>query len=178
MGPTSSPVSYCKAGYRRLQVAPNKTFLGTLSAGILKDKGLKISEGVSNITTQNIHITHLNPQSIWAGDGMKLIGRDMVWIDHCHISLIGRQMIVTSSEPARRATISNCEFDGRTPWSATYNGQHYLTLLSTGTSDLITFQKNYIHHTSGRGPKVAGKSDSNVTMHVVNHFWKDDDGIA
>ena len=58
-------VNYYKAGYRGLQVASNKTLLGKGLAGILKGKGLQISEGVSNIIIQNIHITHLNPQYIW-----------------------------------------------------------------------------------------------------------------
>ena len=172
------PVSYYKAAYRGLQVASNKTLLGKGSAGILKGKGLQITGGVSNIIIQNIHITNLNPQYIWGGDGIRLIGCDRIWIDHCKLSLIGRQMIVTGYESANRVTISNCEFDGQTSWSATCNGKHYWTSLSTGKSDWITFQNNYIHHTSGRGPKVGGQSESNVTMHVVNNLWKDVDGIA
>ena len=58
---------------------------------------------------------------------MVIAGADMVWIDHCKITLIGRQMIVTGYEKAGRLTICNCEFDGRTSWSAEYNGQHYWT---------------------------------------------------
>jgi pectin lyase len=174
----SIPVSYYQAAIRGLQVASHKTLLGNGTRGILKGKGLRITNGASNIIIQNIHITDLNPQYIWGGDAITLAGSDMIWIDHCKFSLIGRQMIVTGYELAGRVTISNCEFDGRSSWSATCNGQHYWTMYFTGKSDSITLQSNYIHHTSGRGPKVGGYDEANVLLHAVNNFWQNIDGIA
>ncbi|THX36608.1 putative pectin lyase [Aureobasidium pullulans] len=41
----------------------------------------------------------------------------------------------------------------------------------TGSSDLVTFKGNYIHHTSGRSPKVQG----NTLLHAVNNYWYDID---
>jgi pectin lyase len=37
----------------------------------------------------------------------------------------------------------------------------------TGSNDLVTLQKNYIHHTSGRSPKVGG----NTLLHAVNNYF-------
>ena len=177
-GQPAVSVSYKKAALHGLQVASHKTVLGKGTAGILKGKGLRITNGASNIIIQNIHITGLNPQYIWGGDAITMAGSDLVWIDHCKFSLIGRQMLVSGYEKAGRVTISNCEFDGRTSWSAQCNGQHYWTMYFTGVSDLITLQKNYIHHTSGRGPKVGGDSKANVVIHAVNNLWQSIDGGA
>lgn len=32
---------------------------------------------------------------------------------------------------------------------------------------MITFKGNYVHHTSGRSPKIAG----NTLVHAVNNYW-------
>ena len=37
----------------------------------------------------------------------------------------------------------------------------------TGSNDLVTLKGNYIHHTSGRSPKVAG----NTLLHAVNNYF-------
>ena len=39
---------------------------------------------------------------------------------------------------------------------------------------MITLQKNYIHHTSGRSPKVAG----NTLLHAVNNYFYANSGHA
>jgi pectin lyase len=57
--------------------------------------------------------------------------------------------------------------NGATGWSATCNGLHYWNLYFTGSNDLVTLQKNYIHHTSGRAPKVGG----NTLLHAVNNYF-------
>jgi pectin lyase len=82
-------------------------------------------------------------------------------------SLIGRQHIVLGTSASNRVTISNCDIDGSTSWSATCNGYHYWNLYFTGSSDLVTFKNNYVHHFSGRAPKVAG----NTLLHAVNNYW-------
>lgn len=92
---------------------------------------------------------------------------DMIWIDHVTTDLIGRQHIVLGNSASNRVTISNCEINGATAWSATCDGHHYWGLYFTGSNDLVTFQKNYIHHTSGRSPKVAG----NTLLHAVNNYF-------
>jgi pectin lyase len=73
-----------------------------------------------------------------------------------------------------RVTISNCEIDGSTSWSATCDGHHYWALYFTGSNDLITLKGNYIHHTSGRSPKVGGNS----LVHAVNNYWYANSGHA
>ena len=123
---------------------------------------------------RNIHITQLNPQYIWGGDAIAVDGADLIWIDHNKFSQIGRQMVVLGNGASQRVTISANEFDGSTSTSATCDGRHYWTLYLTGSSDLVTLKGNYIHHTSGRSPKVEG----NTLLHAVNNYFYSNTGHA
>jgi len=169
-------VNYDKAALTPLQVGSNKSLIGLGNKGVLRGIGLRLSNNVKNVIIQNIHITELNPQYIWGGDAITLVGCDNVWIDHVKISLIGRQMIVAGYEPAGRVTISNTELDGRTSWSAMCNGKHYWTMLFLGKSDKITLVGNYIHDHSGRSPKVG--QEGNTYIHAVNNLFSAIDGHA
>ncbi|KAM3068105.1 hypothetical protein ACMFMG_011154 [Clarireedia jacksonii] len=167
----SSPsvqVTYDKAGVTGIAVAGNKSIVGVGSGAVIKGRGLRLA-GVSNVIIQNVHLTYLNPQYIWGGDLITLVGTDLIWIDHCKFSLTGRQMIVTGYEAAGRVTISNNEFDGTTSWSASCNGHHYWTMLFLGAADYITLVNNYIHTVSGRAPKVGGSGS--IFMHAVNNYF-------
>ena len=95
-------------------------------------------------------------------------------IDHVKVSLIGRQMFVAGNGASNRVTLSNNEFDGTTSWSATCDGRHYWAIYLTGSQDLITMKGNYIHHTSGRSPKIGGNS----LVHAVNNYWYSNSGHA
>lgn len=64
-------------------------------------------------------------------------------------------------------TISNSNFDGTTSWSPNCDTYHYWNLLFLGSSDLVTLKNNYIHHFSGRAPKVGG----NTLLHAVNNYF-------
>ena len=123
---------------------------------------------------RNIHITELNPQYIWGGDAITLAGTDRIWIDHIKVSLVGRQMLVLGSNASGRVTVSNTEFDGSTSWSATCDNRHYWGIYLTGSNDYVTLVGNYIHHTSGRSPKIAGKT----LLHAVNNMWYSNTGHA
>lgn len=83
-------------------------------------------------------------------------------------------MFVTGTGAAGRLTLSNNEFDGQTSWSATCNGRHYYAIYLDGSSDRITMKNNYIHHTSGRSPKVG----QNTFVHAVNNYWYSNTGHA
>lgn len=83
-------------------------------------------------------------------------------------------MFVAGYGASNRVTVSNTEFDGSTSWSATCNGRHYWTMLLIGSNDLITLKGNYIHHTSGRSPKVGG----NTLLHAVNNYFYSNTGHA
>lgn len=133
-----------------------------------------MANGVSNIIIQNIHVTEINPQYVWGGDGITIDGADNIWIDHCKTSLIGRQHIVLGTESSGKVTISNNELDGQGDYSATCNGDQYWGMYFTGASDSITMKGNYIHHTSGRGPKVGG--EGSTTLHAVNNYFGPTDG--
>ena len=71
-------------------------------------------------------------------------------------------------------TLSNNEIDGSTSYSATCDGHHYWGIYLDGSQDLVTMKGNYIHHTSGRSPKVAG----NTLLHAVNNYWYANSGHA
>jgi pectate lyase len=90
--------TYDKAAIEGIDVASNKSIVGVGSSGVIRGKGLRLRNGVSNVIIQNIHITELNPQYIWGGDAITLDGTNKVWIDHVKISLIGRQMFVSGYE--------------------------------------------------------------------------------
>lgn len=80
--------------------------------------------------------------------------------------------IVTGYNANEGVTISNCELDGQTDWSASCDGYHYWTLFFIGDGDQITFKNNYVHHTSGRSPKV----DEGSFVHIVNNYWYENSG--
>lgn len=90
------------------------------------------------------------------------------------VSKIGRQFVVLGNGASGRVSITNSEFDGYTDYSATCDGHHYWALYFTGSSDMVTFKANYIHHTSGRSPKVGG----NTLLHAVNNYWYANSGHA
>ncbi|RAK77437.1 polysaccharide lyase family 1 protein, partial [Aspergillus fijiensis CBS 313.89] len=168
----SVSVTYDNAGVLGITVASDKTLIGVGSTGIIKGKGLRIVSGASNIIIQNVAITDINEKYVWGGDAITLDDADMVWIDHVTTARIGRQHVVLGTSADNRVTISNSYFNGVTSYSATCDGYAYWGLYFDGSSDLVTLQKNYIYHFSGRSPKVQG----NTLLHAVNNYWYDSDG--
>uniref|UniRef100_A0A8H7N606 pectin lyase n=1 Tax=Bionectria ochroleuca TaxID=29856 RepID=A0A8H7N606_BIOOC len=160
-------VTYDKASHLGMDVGSNKSLVGKGSAGVLNGKGLRFKAGAKNVIIQNIHITNLNPQYVWGGDGISLSGNDGVWIDHVKLSKTGRQHFYDAS----RVTISNTEFDGVTPYSHSCNSDHYWTIIMGGTGDKITFDRNYIHDVSGRAPKIGSSSGTQLVQAVNNYFY-------
>jgi len=80
-------------------------------------------------------------------------------------------MIVTGWGSASHVTISNNEFDGRTPYSATCDGHHYWVWLFLGHHDTLTVARNYIHDTSGRAPHSGGMGNADVVAQLVNNVF-------
>jgi len=80
-------------------------------------------------------------------------------------------MIVTGYGSAQGVTISDNVFEGSGTYSATCNGRHYWALYFTGASDTITFARNYVYMTSGRGPKVGGYSGYSQLVHMYNNYY-------
>uniref|UniRef100_A0A8H7N318 pectin lyase n=1 Tax=Bionectria ochroleuca TaxID=29856 RepID=A0A8H7N318_BIOOC len=169
----SASVTYDKAGVSGIKVGNNKSIIGSGSSGVIRGKGLKIS-GVKNVIVQNIKITELNPKYVWGGDGVTINSADLVWIDHVTTSLIGRQHIVLGTSADNRVTISNSKIDGTTSWSPNCDSYAYWGVYFGGSSDQVTFKNNYIYHTSGRSPKVTGKT----LLHAVNNYFSDIKGHA
>ncbi|KUI54750.1 putative pectin lyase A [Cytospora mali] len=164
-------VTYDNAGLNPIKVASDKTILGQGTSGVIKGKGLYLAN-VENVIIQNIRITELNPQYVWGGDAITLAGTDLVWIDHVTTDQIGRQHIVLGEAASGRVTISNSHIDGESTYSATCDGYHYWNLYFTGSDDQITLKNNYIHHFSGRAPKLGGST----VLHAVNNYWYESSG--
>lgn len=129
-------VKYDKAATVGIYVKSNKSLIGVGDKGVLKGKGLRITNGVSNVIVQNVKITNLNPQYVWGGDAITLSGSDLVWIDRVTTSLVGRQHIVLGNDANKRVTISNSFFDGKTSWSPQCDTYHYWGLFFTGSNDV------------------------------------------
>lgn len=82
----SVSVTYDVAATEGIEVASNKTILGIDDKGVLLGKGLRFTDGCSNVIVQNIMISDLNPQYVWGGDALTFSGADTVWIDHVTVS--------------------------------------------------------------------------------------------
>lgn len=162
----SVSVTYDNAGLNPIEVASDKTIIGDGTSGVIKGKGLRMANGVENVIIQNIRITDLNPQYVWGGDAITLAGTDLIWIDHVTTDQIGRQHIVLGEDASGRVSITNSNIDGESTYSATCDGYHYWNLYFTGSDDQITFKNNYVHHFSGRAPKLGG----NTVLHAVNNY--------
>ncbi|KAF6822533.1 pectin lyase [Colletotrichum plurivorum] len=169
-------VKFDKAGTTPLVVGSNKSIVGVGAKGVIQGKGLKLPKTSKNVIIQNIHITNLNPRSVWGGDGLQLEGNDGVWVDHCKFSKIGRMFIVSHYD-ASRLTISNTEFDGTTTTSATCNNNHYWTVMFIGKGDKITLDRNHWHTLSGRAPKL-GQDGVTTTVQASNNYFANMNGHA
>ncbi|CAD6447271.1 855f46aa-30b4-48e2-91f7-240db3e0f69b [Sclerotinia trifoliorum] len=167
-------VTYDAAGPEGITVASHKTLIGQGSTGVIQGKGLRIVGGATNVIVQNIKIEELNPKYVWGGDAISIADSDMVWIDRVTTYHIGRQHIVLGTGPSNRVTLSNNYINGVSDYSTSCNGYHYWGIYLDGSSDMVTMKGNYIYHTSGRSPKVAG----NTLLHAVNNYWYDNGGHA
>ncbi|KAH7118627.1 pectin lyase 2 [Dactylonectria estremocensis] len=170
---TKVSVTYDAAATIGISVGSNKSIVGKGSSGGLRGKGLRIV-GAQNVIVQNIYVTELNPSLVWGGDGITIDDSDLVWIDHVSTSLIGRQHIVLGTDADNRVTISNNNIDGTTSWSPNCDSYAYWGVYLGGSSDQVTFKNNYLHHTSGRSPKVTGST----LLHAVNNYFSDINGHA
>ncbi|GAB1528343.1 hypothetical protein RhiTH_011537 [Rhizoctonia solani] len=175
----STTATYKKAGTSAIKVKSNKTIVGKGTSGWMqvKGKGLKLSN-VSNVIIQNIRISDINPQYVWGGDAIYIDNSSKIWIDHNYFKNVGRQFIVTGFDPAKQVTISNNYFDGQSTWSTGCDQHHYWALLFAGNGDQITFARNYMYFTSGRGPHIGGTDGYTLTLHMYNNYFNDITGHA
>ncbi|KAG8839792.1 hypothetical protein FRC18_003804 [Serendipita sp. 400] len=158
-----------------LKVGSNKTLLGQGSSAGIKGIGLLIA-GVSNVIIQNINIVDINAHYVWGGDAISIQGSSR--IDHNYIKNVGRQFIVTGFDPATQVTISNNFFDGQATYSTGCDGHHYWVALFAGKSDTITFARNYVYYTAGRGPHTGGTSGYYQWVHITNNYFNNISGHA
>ncbi|ORC57143.1 pectate lyase [Pseudomonas floridensis] len=164
-------VTYDNAGLKRLKIGSNKTLQGAGNHAGIQGMGLFIGGGVHNVIVRNLTLSDINAQVVWGGDALTIDDADGVWIHHNTFARIGRQMIVTGWGAASHVTVSDNEFDGRTPWSSTCDGHHYWVWLFLGGHDTLTLARNYVHDTSGRAPHAGGMHDAAVIAQLVNNVF-------
>ncbi|CUA67927.1 hypothetical protein RSOLAG22IIIB_07611 [Rhizoctonia solani] len=169
--------TYKAAGTSGIRVKSNKTILGKGTSGWIKGKGLRLN-GVSNVIIQNIRISDINPQYVWGGDALYIDNSSKVWVDHNYFKSVGRQFIVTGFGAAKQITISNNYFDGQSTWSTGCDQHHYWAFLFAGNGDQITFARNYVYFTAGRGPHIGGTAGYSLTLHMFNNYFNDITGHA
>ncbi|KAF8750303.1 Pectate lyase [Rhizoctonia solani] len=163
----SSPAStatWKKAGTAGINVKSNKTILGKGTSGWIKGKGLRLS-GVSNVIIQNIRISDLNPQYVWGGDALHIENASKVWVDHNY-----------GFGAAKQVTISNNYFDGQSTYSTGCDQHHYWALLFAGNGDQITFARNYLYYTAGRGPHIGVRWILSYFNEIAGHAIDPDTG--
>ncbi|EGG04772.1 family 1 polysaccharide lyase [Melampsora larici-populina 98AG31] len=120
---------------------------------------------------RNIAITYLNPHAVWGGDAITFNGATDVWIDHCTISLIGRQMISAGgSFPNAGITMSANHFVGKSPWSTDCRGQHYWTIILGGQGDQMTLADNFNNYHSGTRGQAAEVSQGGTMIMEADVF--------
>nr|CDI55745.1 related to Pectin lyase B precursor [Melanopsichium pennsylvanicum 4] len=173
-GKRSQSVTYDKAGLNPLIVGSNKSIIGISKDAAIVGRGF-IIKNVKNVILQNFRIEQINPEFVWGGDGVNLVGAQMIWIDKITFYLIGRQFIRTGTD-ASTATISNNHFDCHTKWSATCDDSHYWTLLAHGSGDRITFSGNLLDKCSGRSPKIGNLKGGDSVWHIVNSMFDTSSG--
>ncbi|KAI7552051.1 polysaccharide lyase family 1 protein [Hortaea werneckii] len=171
-GVSSYEVEVDTAAYTGIEVKSDKTLVGDGTGAILNGKGLRFTNGVSNIIIQNIAITNLNPQYVWGGDAISMSDCSQIWIDHVTTSKTGRQHYSFGQDSDKYITISNSFINGETPYSATCDNHTYWGFEMVGDGDTITLYRNYVYMTSGRSPAVSGTT----TLHAVNNVFSDNSG--
>ncbi|GMF37687.1 unnamed protein product [Phytophthora lilii] len=92
-------------------------------------------------------------------------------------SAVCTTLFILSPEP-RGVTISNSDFDGNTRFSASCDGHHYWGFLILGKKTELSLLGNYIHHTSGRSPKIGGHDGEISIVHAVNNYFFENSGHA
>lgn len=166
-------VTYDVAATQFIDVKSDKTLIGKPNT-VITGKGLRLVG--DNIIIKNIHFTKLNPKYVWGGDAIYITGSDLVWIDHCTFSRVGRQFLVIADKARGhgRISITNNDFDGYTPFSSRCDNHHYWVMYLTGENFKVSLYANYIRTTSGRGPKIGEDGvPNNLIVQVVNNYWSD-----
>ncbi|KAE8378409.1 putative pectin lyase A [Aspergillus bertholletiae] len=170
----SSEATWYTAAVTGMDVASNKTILGDGDKGVIKGKGLRFNNGVSNIIVQNIQVSDLNPEYVWGGDAIYLDGSDLIWIDHVTTARTGRQHYTFGYNSNTRVTLSNNFINGETSYSTGCDGYTYWGFEMVGDADQITLQNCYIYMTAGRSPALSG----GTLLHAVNNVWEKNNGHA
>lgn len=103
-------VTYDKAGTSGIRVKSNKSIIGTGTKGVIKGKGLDISNGVSNVIIQNVQITNLNPKYVHPDNNRIRVPRSMgasTLTSRCHLDMSGVEMQSHSTAPPRCGSITS-----------------------------------------------------------------------
>ncbi|KAI5236270.1 putative pectin lyase precursor [Aureobasidium subglaciale] len=168
----SMMAKWWKAPTVAIDVASHKTILGVGNKGVIRGKGLRFTNGATNIIVQNIQIADLNNKYVWGGDAIGFTNSSKIWIDHVTTHNPGRQHYVFGYEPSTGITLSNNFINGNSTYSTSCDHYHYWNFEMVGTDDQITLKNNYMYRTAGRAPALSG----GTLLHAVNNVWSDNGG--
>ncbi|KAE8308069.1 pectin lyase fold/virulence factor [Aspergillus transmontanensis] len=121
-----------------MNVASNKPILGDGNKGIIKVKGLRFNNGVSNIIFQNVQNSDLNPEYVWGERS------DLIW----------DSIVVTHRSSRQFAPDANTAALDSAP------------IFMVGEADQITMQSCYIYKTAGRSPALSGGTPLHAVNNV------------
>jgi pectate lyase len=119
----------------QVNVGSNKTIRGAGSGATL-DGELYVN-GQSNVIFQNLNIT--NDQTAGTGDGIRIVGSDHIWVDHCTIYDTDDGALDITNE-SDYVTVSWCKFH-----YTRNNGHNFVNLI--GSSDTYTADRGKLHVT-------------------------------
>ncbi|EQC27164.1 hypothetical protein SDRG_15066 [Saprolegnia diclina VS20] len=85
-------------------------------------------------------------------------------------------MLTIDGAGSNSITVSNCDFDGQTSWSASCDGRHHWTNIFVSNLKM-SFLNNVFHHTSARAPKFSSSNGKyKLQVHMANNYWYNNTG--
>ena len=66
-------VTYDNAAITPIDIKGDKSIVGVGDAGVMKGKGVRLTNSISNVIIQNVRFTDFNPQYIWGGDAVSTL---------------------------------------------------------------------------------------------------------
>ncbi|KAG3088910.1 hypothetical protein PI125_g18185 [Phytophthora idaei] len=108
------------------------------------------------------------------GKGLIISGSNVI-VQNIHITNLNPHLVWGRR---RYHHSSNSDFDGNTKFSASCDGHHYWGFLILGKKTEVSLIGNYIHHTSGRSPKIGGHDGEISVVHAANNYFYENSGHA
>ncbi|KAF8750079.1 Pectate lyase [Rhizoctonia solani] len=190
-------VTYKNAGTSGLPVGSNKTILGKGTSGWIKGKGLKLA-GSKNVIIQNIRISDINhhmsgvvtllTSRVLPMSGSTITTHGTLLIILPKLDVLTKFQHSTSIRAPKSPSPITTLMEGPTTrklmildkalgfYSPSPTNllvldvtHHYWAFLMLGKGDQITFARNHVYYTAGRGPHIGGTSGNSPEGNYFNN---------